>query len=123
MKTSQLLFTALLGLGISSAACAQTTVPGTTGVPGMPGAASGTGATVPGQASPNIGNTMPSTTLPTSPAATGTAPGAIYTPGTVAPGGTPGVLPAGQPAGMTPRNTPARGVRRANGTTTTPVRP
>ncbi|RZK31799.1 MAG: hypothetical protein EOO63_03230 [Hymenobacter sp.] len=119
MKTPQMLLTTLLALGISSVACAQTTIPGTTGVPGIPGSPSSTSSTVPGQPSPSIG-TVPSTTLPTTPA--GTAPGTIYTPNSTSPTGTPGVLRSNQPAGVAPRNSSVRGTRRAN-TTNTPVRP
>jgi hypothetical protein len=89
MKSSSLFFAALLGLGVSSAASAQTTVPGTIGTPGTMTTAPGT---VPGQVGATSG-TVPNASVPgsTLPAGTtapiGTAPSTIYTPGS-----TPGTL-------------------------------
>jgi hypothetical protein len=136
MTSSKLLFAAILGIGLSSTAFAQTTVPGTstTGVPGAPGSGAITpGAGVPGQPGTPVGaagdvlapGTAPVGTAPTTIYAPGaTAPG---TPGTMVPGGAAGTLQGTAPAGtMTaPRTAPARSVRRAGSGagTTAPMRP
>jgi hypothetical protein len=130
MKSSSLFFAALLGLGVSSAASAQTTVPGTIGTPGATTTAPGT---VPGQVGATSG-TVPNASIPsgTLPAGTtapmGTAPSTIYTPGStpgtlngMSTGTNNGTLNSTQPvpAGSTPANRSTRRTNTGQGTTTT----
>jgi hypothetical protein len=130
MNSSKLLFTALLGFGLSGAAFAQTTVPGTVGVPGAPatgvtpttpGITPGTpGAGVPGQPGSPVAPAGRVLTPGTAPV--GTVPSTIYAPGNTPPAGT---LRGTTPVGTTPGVVPGRPVRRGTRTTTTtaPVRP
>lgn len=136
MKTKQLFGAALLGLGLSFSAHAQTPVvgaPGTMSTPGSPATGTGTGTIVPGQP----GATMPGTGVG-SVIGTGTvspnATAPIGTPGTtMSPTGLPtrtvdgGTLRSDQPMGS-PRTTGSQQTRRLNsrtrpGTSTTTTRP
>lgn len=126
MKASSLFFAALLGLGVSSAASAQTTVPGTVGTPGttapgtVPGQMGTTSGTVPNASVP--GSTLPAGTT----APIGTAPGTIVTPGSTPStlngmGTGAGTINSTQPVQNAPIN---RATRRTNtGTRTTTTRP
>jgi hypothetical protein len=136
MNSSKLLLTALLGFGLSGAAFAQTTVPGspgTVGVPGSPatgvtpntpGVTPGTSTTgVPGQPGTPVTPTGSVLTPGTVPA--GTAPGTIYAPGTPPPAGTlRGTTPVGTTPGVAPSQPMRRGTRTTTpNATTAPVRP
>jgi hypothetical protein len=102
MKTTGFIFAALLGLGTSTAAFAQTVpvTPGAIATPGTPG------GVVTGQPGTTVG-TVPNSTVPgtlTTPAGTaapaGAMPGTVYSPGTTTvPNAT---LDATQPVGTNP---------------------
>lgn len=97
MKTSQIFAAALLGLGLSFSAHAQTPVVGTPGTMTTPGApatpATGTGTIVPGQ---------PSTVAP------GTGVGPVIGTGTVPPNATTPIGTSGTT--MYPNGVPARNI-------------
>jgi hypothetical protein len=126
MKTTAFAFAALLGLGLSTSAFAQTVpaTPGTmgttTGAPMTPGTVA-PGTVAPGQVGTTSG-TVPSSTINgsmTTPAGVtpaGATPGTVYSPGnTTVPNAT---LDATQPVGTSPA-TPGAARRATTGSRTT----
>ena len=127
MKTSGFFFAALLGLGVSNVAFAQTIVPGT---PGATTAPMTTGTVAPGQVGTSTGAVPGSINTPVgaTPAGAINAPigatpaGTVYSPGTTVPA--TGTLNGTQPVGTSPV-TPGATRRTTTGsrTTTKTVRP